>query len=85
MLKLTNPKAKQKWLARWSWPGRSWPGLALSTTSAAFMYRGATGSVKFISTSENQRTTILVTFDYTPPVGRLGVAITSLFGERCVA
>jgi len=84
MLKLTNPKTRQKWLSRRSWPGRSWPGLALSATSAAFMYRGATGSVKFVSTSENQRTTFLVTLDYTPPVGRLGVAITSLFGERCV-
>ena len=86
MLKLMDQKARQKTergiggLAR-----RSWPGLAISATSAAFMYRGATGSVKFVSTSDNQRTTILITFDYTPPVGRLGVAITSLFGERCVA
>ena len=78
VLILTNPKTRQKWLSR-----RSWPGLALCATSAAFMYRGATGSVKFVSTSENQRATILVTLDYTPRVGRLGVAITSLFGERC--
>ena len=39
------------------------------------------GSVQFISTSDNQRTTILVTLHYTPPAGRLGVAIASLFGE----
>ena len=42
------------------------------------------GSVQFVSTSDNQRTTILVTLHYTPPAGRLGVAIASLFGEDAV-
>lgn len=39
------------------------------------------GSVKFVSTPDNQRTTILVTLHYAPPAGRLGAAIASLFGE----
>lgn len=42
------------------------------------------GSVKFVPSSDNQRTTIFVTLHYTPPAGRLGVAIASLIGEDAV-
>ncbi len=42
------------------------------------------GSVKFVPSSDHQRTTIVVTLHYTPPAGRLGVALASLFGEDAV-
>lgn len=41
----------------------------------------STGSVTFVSTSDNLGATVLVKLLYTPPAGRLGVAIASLFGE----